>query len=305
MIRALFMGTPAEAIPVLAALREMSDVGLVVTRPDRPRGRSKRLEAPPIKEVAEGWRLPVAQPASRSDLLDVVRAASPDVVVVAAYGRLIGAEVLEVPRHGFVNVHFSLLPRWRGASPVVRAILAGDAETGVSLMKMDAGLDTGPVIATELVRINSDDDTGTLTGELAAVGGRLLGAELPRFLAGEITPVAQDDAMATAAAKVTTEEAHIDPPRHSTEAVDRAVRAFNPKPGAWCLVDGERFKIWKTAPAQDLDSTPGSARLVDGRVILGSRTGSVELVEVQPAGKPVMTATAWMNGRRGEQAELR
>ena len=225
--------------------------------------------------------------------------------VVAAYGRLISVEVLEVPPHGFVNVHYSLLPRWRGASPVVRAILAGDAETGVSLMKMDAGLDTGPVIATEVVPISSDNDTGILTDELAATGGRLLVAELPRYLAGEISPVHQDDAMATAATKVTTEEAHIDPTRHSAEAVDRAVRAFNPKPGAWCLVDGERFKIWQANPTQDVDSTPGEVGLADGRVILGSRTGPVELIEVQPAGKPVMPATAWMNGRRGEQAELR
>jgi len=303
--RALFMGTPAEAIPILGALREMADVDLVVTRPDRPRGRSRRLEAPPVKNASEAWDLPVAQPASASELVDVVRTASPDVAVVAAYGRLISVEALEVPPYGFVNVHYSLLPRWRGASPVVRAILAGDAETGVSLMKMDAGLDTGPVIATEVVPITSDDDTGILSDELAATGGRLLVAELPRYLAGEISPVQQDDTMATAATKVTTEEAHIDPTRHSAEAVDRAVRAFNPKPGAWCLVDGERFKIWKANPTQDVDSTPGEAGLADGRVILGSRTGPIELIEVQPAGKQAMPATAWMNGRRGEPAELR
>ncbi len=299
------MGTPTAAIPVLSALCGVAEVSLVVTRPDRPRGRSKRPDAPPVRDAAEARDLRVAQPESAAQLLDAVRAVSPDVVVVAAYGRLIQPELLELPPHGFVNVHYSLLPRWRGASPVIRALLAGDSETGVSLMRMDAGLDTGPVIATEVVSIEPDHTGGTLTAELAATGGRLLAASLSRYLAGEITPVPQDDAMATAAAKVTTEEAHIDPRRHSAEAVDRAVRAFNPKPGAWCMAGDDRFKIWKAAPVRDVDSVPGEVRLVEGRVILGSRTGPIELVEVQPAGKAAMTAVAWMNGRRSEPAQLR
>ena len=299
------MGTPAAAIPILAALRQVAEVSLVITRPDRPRGRSKRLEAPPIKDAAEMWGLAVAQPTTGAELFDAVQAVSPGVVVVAAYGRLIKPELLEVPNRGFVNVHYSLLPRWRGASPVVRAILAGDEESGVSLMRMDAGLDTGPVIASEVVSIEPIDDTGSLTDKIAAVGGDLLVSVLPRYLAGEVTAVPQDDALATAAAKVSTEEAHIDPVRHSAEAVDRAIRAFNPKPGAWCLVDGERFKIWEAARTSDVAATPGEARVMDGRVILGSRNGSIELIEVQPAGKPVMTALAWMNGRRAEPADLR
>lgn len=298
------MGTPTAAIPVLAALRNVADVVLVVTRPDKPRGRSKRLSPPPVKDAAEAWDIPVAQPASDTELLEVVESVLPDVAVVAAYGRLIRAELLEVPPHGFVNVHYSLLPRWRGASPVVRAILAGDAETGASLMKIDAGLDTGPVIATAVVSILPDHDTASLTEELAAAGGDLLASCLPAYLSGGLSPVPQDNAGATAAAKVTTDEAHVDPVRHSAEAVGRAVRAFNPKPGAWCLVDGERFKIWRTASGLDSDPTAGQAQLTDGRVILGTRTGPIELLTVQPAGKPRMSAIAWMNGRRGEDAEL-
>lgn len=299
------MGTPTAAVPILSALREVADVSLVITRPDRPRGRSKGLQAPPVKDAAGGWGLMVAQPTTGAELFDVVQAVSPDVVVVAAYGRLIKPELLEVPSRGFVNVHYSLLPRWRGASPVVRAILAGDQETGVSLIRMDSGLDTGPVIATEVVPIGPVDDTGSLTDKIAAVGGSLLISALPRYLAGEMSAMPQDEARATAAAKVLTEEAHIDPTRHSAEAVDRAIRAFNPKPGAWCLVDGERFKIWVAARTSDVATTPGEARVMDGRVILGSRTGAVELIEVQPAGKPVMTALAWMNGRRAQPADLR
>jgi methionyl-tRNA formyltransferase len=156
-----------------------------------------------------------------------------------------------------------------------------------------------------VVPIESGDDTGSLTERIAGAGGVLLESVLPRYLAGEVTVVPQDDALATAAAKVSTDEAHIDPTRHTAEAVDRAVRAFNPKPGAWCLVDGERFKIWAVTRSPDVTATPGEARLIDGRVILGSRTGSIELIEVQPAGKPAMTAVAWMNGRRAEPADLR
>lgn len=302
---AVFMGTPAAAIPILAALQEIADVSLVITRPDKPQGRSKRPESPPIKDAAGMWGLSVAQPATGAELFDAVQDASPDAAVVAAYGRLIKPELLAVPNQGFVNVHYSLLPRWRGASPVVRAILAGDEETGVSLMRMDSGLDTGPVFAAAGVPMGAEDDTGTLTDKIAAVGGALLVSALPRYLAGEVTPVPQDDALATAAAKVSTDEAHIDPMRHSAEAVDRAVRAFNPKPGAWCRVDGERFKIWVATRISDVTATPGEARVIDGRVILGSSTGSIELIEVQPAGKPPMTAVAWMNGRRGRPADLR
>jgi len=303
------MGTPQAAVPVLAALREVADVALVVTRPDRPRGRSQHLEAPPVKDAAVGWNLAVSQPRSGEDLFDAVADVSPDVAVVAAYGRLIKPDLLELPQHGFLNVHYSLLPRWRGASPVVRAILAGDQETGVSLMKMDVGLDTGPVIATVAIPIDSTTTAGMLTERLATAGAALLVAELPRYLAGEIVPVRQTEDLATAAAKVTTDEAHIDPIRHSAGAVDRAVRAFNPKPGAWCTIDEGRIKIWKTAASTaasvEVAVDPGEVRVVDARVVLGTRTGPIELLRVQPAGKPEMDASAWMNGRRREPALLR
>jgi methionyl-tRNA formyltransferase len=299
------MGTPQAAVPVLAALRDVAEVALVVTRPDRPRGRSQRLESPPVKDAALAWNLPVAQPRSGEELFAAVADVAPDVAVVAAYGRLIKPDLLRLPQHGFLNVHYSLLPRWRGASPVVRAILAGDPETGVSLMRMDEGLDTGPVVATVAVPIDSTATAGSLTERLAEAGAALLVAEMPRYLAGEIVPLGQAEELATAAAKVTTDEAHIDPIRHSAVAIDRAVRAFNPKPGGWCLVDDGRMKIWETAAGLEATADPGEARVVDGRVILGTRTDSIELLRVQPAGKPEMDASAWMNGRRGEPASLR
>ncbi len=301
MIRAVFMGTPVAAVPILSALRGVADVALVVTRPDRARGRSSRLVPPPAKEAALEAGLAIVQPSSGTELFEAVAAVEPDVAVVAAYGRIIRPDLLAVPRHGFINVHYSLLPRWRGASPVVRAILAGDETTGVSLMVMDEGLDTGPVFASEAVAILGDDTTGVLTGRIAEVAGRLLAAELPPYLEGRLTPVPQDDSQATAAAKVTTEEAHVDPTRHSAVSIVRAVRAFNPRPGAWSIVDGHRLKIWRAIEAPS-DSEVGVARLEEGSVVLGTRDGAVELLEVQPAGKPSMEAGAWMNGRRGVAA---
>ena len=162
-MRAVFYGTPAEAVPILAALTEAADVALVVTQPDRPQGRSRRPVPPPVKVAAEAWGMPVAQPRRASEDLETVRACAPDVAVVAAYGQLLKPALLEVPPAGFVNVHFSMLPRWRGASPVVRALLAGDETTGVSIMQIDEGLDTGPVFATAETPVRTSETAGALT----------------------------------------------------------------------------------------------------------------------------------------------
>lgn len=304
MTRAVFMGTPTAAVPILDALREVAEVALVITRPDRARGRSTRLVAPPVKAAAVEWGLEVKQPTGAAGLLDAVGSVAPDVAVVAAYGRLIKPELLSMPSHGFVNIHFSLLPRWRGASPVARAILAGDDVTGVSLMAMDAGLDTGPVIEMVETAIAPDDTTGTLTDRLAEMGAEMVRTVLPAYLAGGFSPMPQDDALATAAAKIETDEAFVDPLRHSSEAVERAIRAFNPKPGAWTMVDGERIKLWSADSASGDGPEPGMAVARSDGVWLGTRTGPIRLIDVQPSGKPVMAATAWMNGRRGEPARL-
>jgi len=303
-MRSVFMGTPDAAVPILGALREVTEVARVVTRPDKPQGRSKLPVPPPVKEAALEWGVEVAQPTTTSALFEAVAAISPDVVVVAAYGRIIKADLLALPEHGFINVHFSLLPRWRGASPVARAILAGDDVTGVALMVMDEGLDTGPVIEMVETEIAPDDTTGSLTARLADLGAEMIRSVLPGFLDGGMAPMAQDDALATAAAKVETNEAFVDPELHSAEAVDRAIRAFNPKPGAWALVDGERMKLWRAEPTAGAGPEPGVAALIDGAVLLGTRTGRIRLLEVQPQGRAVMDASAWMNGRRGEPARF-
>ncbi|MBI5158131.1 MAG: methionyl-tRNA formyltransferase [Acidimicrobiia bacterium] len=298
-MRAAFLGTPDAAVPILAALGAIAEVTVVITRPDKPRGRSGDPQPPPVKVAAgrHGW--PVAQPVRAAELAGLVRGV--DVAVVAAYGRIVPGEALAIPAAGFVNVHFSLLPRWRGASPVVRAILAGDTETGVTLMRLDEGLDTGPTFDRVATPIGADETTGDLTSRLAVLGARLLASRLEAIVAGALPPVAQDPTRATAAGKVAVEEAHLDPRRHRVAALLRAVRAFNPKPGAWSVVEGERLKVWAARPAHG-QVAAGTAERRDGAVLLGAADGVVELMTVQPAGKPSMSAAAWMNGRRGAPA---
>ena len=303
-MRAVFYGTPALAVPSLATLTSVAEVVLVTTNPDRPRGRSGRPHPSPVKEAAASWGLAVSQPARSDDDLARIGELAPDVAVVVAYGQMISPALMAIPPAGFVNVHFSLLPRWRGASPVVRAILAGDAATGVSLMQMDAGWDTGPVIETAEVPLTGRETAGSLSATLAAVGARLLGDALPGFVAGDLAARAQPDAGATAAARIRVEEAFVDPARHTRQAVLRAIRAFDPAPGAWTTADGERLKLWAAAPSDAEAPEPGLAIAAGDRVLLGAPDGAVELFEVQPAGKPRMSAAAWMRGRRGQAARL-
>jgi methionyl-tRNA formyltransferase len=303
-MRAVFYGTPAEAVPSLEALAGTAEVLLVTTRPDRPRGRSGRPQAPPVKEAALRLGLPVAQPERAVHDLERLRSLAPDVAVVVAYGQLLPPSLLAVPAAGFLNVHFSLLPRWRGASPVVRTVLAGDAVTGVTLMLLDEGMDTGPVVAAEPTPVGSGETTGELTGRLAVLGAEMLVRYLPAYLAGDITSRAQPAEGATAAARVRVDEAFVDPARHRAEAVLRAVRAFDPKPGAWTELDGVRVKLWRARPAAGPGPAPGVAAVAGEVVLLGTADGPVELQEVQSAGRARMEAAAWMRGRRGRPARF-
>jgi methionyl-tRNA formyltransferase len=303
-VRAAFYGTPAEAVPALEALCGLAEVVLVTTRADKPRGRSGRPQSPPVKEAALALGLEVSQPARASHDLDRLRALAPEVAVVVAYGQILPADLLAVPPHGFVNVHFSLLPRWRGASPVVRAILAGDELTGVTLMQLDPGMDTGPVLAVAPTRIGAEETAGELTMRLAALGAGMLMEHLPAYLAGDLAPRPQLEQGATAAARVRVEEAFVDPTRHHARAVLRAVRAFDPRPGAWTTFDGVRLKLWRARPASGSGPEPGVAAMAEGTVLLGTPDGPVELVEVQPEGRNRMAATDWMRGRRLEPARF-
>lgn len=297
MTRAVFFGTPAPAVPALWALAEGAEAVLVVTRPDRPRGRSGRPRPPPVKQAAGDLGIRVAQPERLRGLVPELEELKPEVGVVVAFGSLLPPEILALFPAGLINVHFSLLPRWRGAAPVARAILAGDEGTGVSLMRLDEGLDTGPVIATAETPIFPDETAGELTERLARMGAALLRVTLPRYLSGEIAPRPQDHDKAIYAEKLAVEEARLSlssEPDHFC----RRVRGFNPRPGAWLEVQDLRLKIWRARPAVG-QLQPGDWEVEDDRLILGLDNGSVHLEEVQPAGRRRMRGAEWARGWQG------
>jgi methionyl-tRNA formyltransferase len=291
-------------VPSLAAFSDVADVELVVTRPDRPQGRNLVATPPPVKVAAEQWGMAVAQPGSRSELLAVMERAAPDVALVVAYGRILEPAVLETSTLGFVNVHFSLLPRWRGAAPVERAILDGDATTGVSLMLIDEGLDTGPVLAAIETPIADDETGGSLTARLAYLGAKMVDDVIPDFVAGRIGPAPQLAGGVTNAPLLTKRDAQIDGSWDVERAV-RAVRAFRPRPGAWIDIDGEPLKVHDAVRATTGIVEQGTVQAVHGMALLGLDGGALELRRVQVAGKQPVDGQAWMNGRRGAPGRVR
>jgi len=301
-MRSVFLGTPASAVPSLAALLDVTDVELVITQPDRPRGRSGTPVAPPVKRAAEQWGLRIQQPNDKDELWENLSKVPFEVGLVVAYGRILEPRVLELPPFGYLNVHFSLLPRWRGAAPVERAILAGDEKTGVSLMLLDEGVDTGPVVAVVETPITDDETGGSLTGRLSYLGGMIVNDALPDYLAAQLEPAPQIDAGVTNAPLLDPNEARLDG-SWGADAVDRAVRAFHPRPGAWVVIEGVRHKLLEVEHT-DAFVEPGAFEEVDGEPAAGFVEGSLLLVTLQPAGRPVQSGSAWLNGRRGAGGKI-
>ncbi len=301
-MRSVFLGTPASAIPSLAALLDVTDVELVITQPDRPRGRSGTPVAPPVKRAAEQWGLRIQQPNDKDELWGNLSQLPFEVGLVVAYGKILELRVLELPPFGYLNVHFSLLPRWRGAAPVERAILAGDEKTGVSLMLLDEGLDTGPVVAVVETPITDDETGGSLTGRLSHLGGMIVNDAVPEYLAARLEPAPQIDAGVTNAPLLDPNEARIDG-SWAADTVGRAVRAFHPRPGAWVMIDGVRHKLLEVEHT-DAFVEPGSFEEVDGEPAAGFAEGSLVLVTLQPEGRPVQSGSAWLNGRRGASGTI-
>lgn len=303
-LRAGFAGTPDFAAAALAALADAGfTIPLVLTQPDRPHGRGLATAASPVKRLAQSRGLPVGQPTTLKDpaARAPIAGANLDVLVVAAYGLILPREVLDLPRHGCINVHASLLPRWRGAAPVARAIEAGDATTGVSIMQMDEGLDTGGVLATDSVSIDARETAGTLTAKLAAQGARMIVATLGRLAAGETLVATPQPAQGvTYARKVTRDEARIDWTRDAA-AVERSVRAFDPWPAAWTTLGGTSVKLWRASAlgdAQDTAASPGSVvRVQPSGIDVGCGAGVLRIEEVQPANAKRMPAAAFAAGR--------
>ena len=299
-----FAGTPAFAAAVLGSLRDAGfAIVLVLTQPDRPRGRGLNVIPSPVKRVAMDGGIPVYEPATLAP--DAARApilANPlDVLVVAAYGLILPPAVLAWPRYGCINVHASLLPRWRGAAPIQRALLAGDAQTGVTLMQMDAGLDTGPMLDRVRMAIGPRDTAATLEHKLAAQGADCLIAYLRRLAAGTAgPPIAQPADGATYAAKIHKGEAVVDGKATAVD-VDRQVRAFDPVPGASTLLAGARVKLWRAHPTPVVvpGAAPGTVLATEGdTIVVACGGGALGIAELQPAGGRRMSAAAFVAGRR-------
>ena len=305
-MRVAFAGTPEFAATALGAVLSAGfEVPLVLTQPDRPAGRGMKLQASPVKQLAQVHGIRVAQPRGlRPDgkwaedaaaARDALVAARPDVMVVAAYGLILPASVLSLPRLGCLNIHASLLPRWRGAAPIHRAIEAGDARTGVTIMQMDAGLDTGAMLLVEAVDIAPDDSTATLHDRLAALGGRLIVEALELAACGGLTPVPQPAEGVSYAHKVAKREAAIDW-REDAAHIERRLRAFDPFPGASATLAGETFKCWRAVPAEG-GGAPGDILAVDATgVSVACGSGALRLTELQRPGSRRLPAREFLQG---------
>ncbi|WP_277451685.1 methionyl-tRNA formyltransferase [Janibacter sp. DB-40] len=298
-MRLIFAGTPQVAVPSLRALSDSDhEVVAVVTRPDARVGRGRRLEPSPVKTVAQELGLPVLTPSSPRDpdFVAELTALAPDCCPVVAYGALLPREVLDIPTHGWVNLHFSLLPAWRGAAPVQRAIIAGDEITGASTFLIEAGLDTGPVLGTMTERIRPDDTAGSLLDRLADAGAPLLLATMDGVATGDLEPRAQPTEGVSHAAKLTVEDARVDL-AHPAMAVDRHIRGCTPAPGAWTTFRGERLKL---GPVTITDESLPAGRIEARKreVLVGTADRAVRLGEVVPLGKKPMPAADWARGVR-------
>jgi methionyl-tRNA formyltransferase len=304
-MRIVFMGTPAFAVPALDALVGGGhEVLAVVAQPDRPAGRGQALREPATKGWARGRGIPVLQPEKIRDgrLAAELGALGPDALVVAAYGRILGTDLLRLAPYGALNVHGSLLPRWRGAAPIQWSVANGDAETGVTIMQMDAGLDTGDILLQRALAIGADEGAEALAMRLAAVGGEALLVALEGLARGSLVPVRQDPAQATLARILEKEDGRIDWSRPAATIAAR-LRGFTPWPGGFTVHEGRTVKILTASPVQDPgEGAPGSALRVVGRGLLVTcGAGTALLVtRVQPEGRPAQDALAFLNGLRRE-----
>lgn len=298
-MRLVFAGTPAVAVPSLNALAERFDIAAVITREDAPLGRKRVLTPSPVADAAAALDLPVIK-ANRLDdgVTDQVARLEADLGVIVAYGGLVREPLLSTPRLGWVNLHFSLLPRWRGAAPVQRAVMAGDAETGAAVFQLVAGLDAGGVFAELRLPIPADATAGELLDALAEEGAPLLVDTVAALADGtaEATPQSGEPVLAP---KLTIDDARLDLTRPVEEVYAR-LRGVTPEPGAWALLDGERFKIHAARPATGLSLPAGVVAATEGRIQVGTGTTPLELLTVQPAGKRAMDAADWWRGAGGE-----
>ncbi|MGB5267031.1 MAG: methionyl-tRNA formyltransferase [Polyangiales bacterium] len=300
-MRTIFFGSPEFAVPCLDALHEVSEVVAVISQPDRPAGRGLAMRPPAVKQRALELGLDVWQPTKvrTAEFTKRLESLEADVAVVVAYGRILPLAVLEAPRAGCLNVHASLLPRWRGAAPIQWSIVHGDEETGVTLMQMDEGMDTGPVLAMASTRIEADDDAATLSERLSKMGAALLREELPRYVAGELTPKPQDDAAATMAPLLDKSDGRIQWNKPA-RAVHNQIRGMNPWPGAHTVLGERQIKVHR-AIATTLDpegARPGEVIALDPEgILVACAEGTLEIQELQESGRKRVDARSFASGR--------
>jgi methionyl-tRNA formyltransferase len=298
-IKVVFMGSPEFALPGLRALAQQYKVIGVITQPDRASGRGRALKAPAVKTLALELNIPVLQPVKLREpqAMTQLHEWNPDLIVVAAFGQILKKDVLELPRYGCINVHASLLPRWRGAAPINAAILAGDEEIGVTIMKMDVGLDTGPMLAKRSIRHTPDLTTGLAIQALSQLGADLLIETLPGYMAGTLIPQPQPEEGATYAPMLKKEDGLLDFTRPAAE-LERRVRAMDPWPGAWFEWNGSVLKVGRASVSAGKGSQVGSRTSVEGRPAVMTADGLLILEEVQPAGKKMMPGRSFLAGAK-------
>src|SRR6266498_5263299 len=294
----VFMGSPDFALSTLKALAQQYEVVGVVTQPDRASGRGRELKSPPVKLLAQELNIPVIQPEKlrQPEAMEQLRAWNPELIVVAAFGQILRKDVLYLPRFGCINVHASLLPRWRGAAPINAAILNGDEETGITIMKMDVGLDTGPILTQRSIALTRDDTAGSVFETLSHLGANLLIETLPDYLSGKIQPMPQPEEGVTYAPMLKKEEGHLDF-NHSVDELERRVRAFNPWPGAFMDFDGTLLKIHR-AHVEAGKAEVGQRLIYRDQPAVGAAGGLLILDDVQPAGKKSMSGKSLLAGAR-------
>lgn len=297
------MGSPDFALPTLAGLAAHYDVVGVVTQPDRPAGRGRTLTPPPVKTLACELGIAVMQPERlrAPEAFAQLAAWQPDLIVVAAFGQILRQNVLELAPYGCINVHASLLPRWRGAAPIQAAILAGDRQSGVTIMKMDAGIDTGGILAQRATDLSPDETAGSLSERLAKMGAELLLDTLPGWLAGTLQPVAQDNALATYAPMLKKEDGELNT-REPAELLERRVRAFQPWPGTSIRVGDEIYKVLRAHVVRGT-LPPGQTGVLDHLPVIGTSQDCLALDVLQPAGKKAMDGRAFLLGARNWMSE--
>lgn len=298
-IKAVFMGTPEIARDALEALNDVLDVVLVVTQPDKFVGRKKVLTKSPVKLLAESLEVPVFQPYKIKEEYDAIIKLNPDIIVTCAYGQILPKELLDLPKYGALNIHASLLPKYRGGAPIERSIMNGDIKTGITLMHMDIGMDTGDMIYQEEIAIDDLDTKETLTKKLSLLAQKIIKKNLPLYLYGAYESVKQDDSLASYAPIISKEDEYLSFNKSSLEVYNH-IRALSPEPSVYALLDNKRYKFYE-AKLSNLKGTPGEILAIDEALTIGTLDGAIDILSIQEAGKKKMSAKDYFSGKNKKE----